>query len=201
MFGCGVGQVEDSTEPSVESRPEPTISSDFQGSMGVDGQLSFPESKAEPIRVPARIDEELEIKGAAGEVVIDPARERCSLVVTVPHETLGFGQDSAVLSEDGMAFLDRLAAEFVGASVIDVVGHASSEGGQTYNQRLSEDRAAAVKAVMEQLDRFTGIEIKISGRGESEPLDSNDTESGRAKNRRVEISGEAVREECEDDRE
>lgn len=197
MLGCGADQVEEATDAGAERGPAPTGSSALGGSMGEDGQLSIPASKAEPIRLPARIDDELESQGAVGEVVIDEAEESCSFVVTVPQETLGFEKDSAVVSEDGMTFLERLAAEFIGAPEIDVVGHASSEGDEAYNQRLSEDRAAAVRAVMEQLDGYSGVEIRDSGQGESEPVAPNDTEAGREQNRRVELSGEVEREECE----
>lgn len=69
---------------------------------------------------------------------------------------------------------------------IRIVGHTDNIGTERDNQILSEDRAASVKAAMVE----RGIEterIETEGRGESQPIDTNDTEEGRARNRRVEI--------------
>ena len=70
--------------------------------------------------------------------------------------------------------------------IIDVVGHADAIGSDDYNQRLSERRAHSVGAALMDF----GVDydrIATSGRGEWEPIASNDSEWGRARNRRVEI--------------
>ncbi|MEM7041301.1 MAG: OmpA family protein [Pseudomonadota bacterium] len=68
----------------------------------------------------------------------------------------------------------------------EIVGHADSTGEADYNQGLSERRAAAVADYFSRNgimpDRFT-----TSGRGEMDPVASNKTRDGRAKNRRVDI--------------
>lgn len=76
-----------------------------------------------------------------------------------------------------------------GAQVIDinVVGHTDSIGTEEYNQALSLRRATSVKDFMVSEGIDPGI-IDVSGKGESEPVASNDTAEGRAKNRRVDIS-------------
>lgn len=69
---------------------------------------------------------------------------------------------------------------------IRIVGHTDNIGSERDNQILSENRAASVKAAMVE----RGIDadrIETEGRGESQPIDTNDTEEGRARNRRVEI--------------
>lgn len=69
---------------------------------------------------------------------------------------------------------------------IAIVGHADAIGSDGYNQVLSERRARAVGA--ELMDFGVGYDrIAASGRGEWEPIASNDSEWGRARNRRVEI--------------
>lgn len=71
-------------------------------------------------------------------------------------------------------------------SRIRIVGHTDSVGSDASNQRLSEGRSASVKAEMVR----RGIDadrIETDGKGESEPIDTNDTEEGRQNNRRVEI--------------
>ena len=68
-----------------------------------------------------------------------------------------------------------------------ITGHTDSEGRDDYNQRLSENRAASVKAEMVK----RGIDpnrMETNGKGESEPIDTNDTPEGRQNNRRVQIT-------------
>jgi outer membrane protein OmpA-like peptidoglycan-associated protein len=69
---------------------------------------------------------------------------------------------------------------------VQIVGHADALGADAYNQDLSERRARAVGARL--LDYGVPFErIDASGRGEWEPIASNASEWGRARNRRVEI--------------
>ena len=61
-----------------------------------------------------------------------------------------------------------------------------SIGSDGFNQKLSEQRAASVVSFL--LGQGVAADkLSSEGRGESEPVDSNDTDAGRAKNRRVEI--------------
>jgi len=69
---------------------------------------------------------------------------------------------------------------------VEISGHTSSEGDAAFNQKLSEDRAAAVKTWI--VDH--GVEqdrIQTRGAGSSEPLEDNKTAKGREKNRRIEF--------------
>jgi outer membrane protein OmpA-like peptidoglycan-associated protein len=71
-------------------------------------------------------------------------------------------------------------------TIVDVYGHTDSSGSDSYNQDLSQRRAVAVATVLAN----QGVDQRrffIEGRGESDPIASNATESGRAQNRRVEI--------------
>ena len=69
---------------------------------------------------------------------------------------------------------------------IKIIGHTDSVGTDQANQKLSEGRAASVKN--EMVKRGIKAErIETEGRGESEPIDTNDTEEGRQNNRRVVI--------------
>jgi OOP family OmpA-OmpF porin len=70
--------------------------------------------------------------------------------------------------------------------VIIAVGHTDSIGTDAYNQKLSLRRAEAVKAYLIS----KGIDAKrvyTEGKGEKQPVTSNKTSAGRAKNRRVEV--------------
>lgn len=69
---------------------------------------------------------------------------------------------------------------------VEVQGHTSSEGGDDYNQQLSEDRANAVRDYM--IRRGIKAErLTARGYGSSVPKADNDTEAGRKQNRRIEL--------------
>lgn len=68
-----------------------------------------------------------------------------------------------------------------------IVGHTDSVGGNAYNQQLSERRALAAADYL-AAHGVSRDRIHTSGRGEAEPVASNDTDAGRQKNRRVEVA-------------
>jgi OmpA-OmpF porin, OOP family len=70
---------------------------------------------------------------------------------------------------------------------ISIEGYTDSIGSETYNQGLSERRAAAVKAYLLENGVADGTRMKTAGHGESQPIADNSTKEGRFKNRRVEI--------------
>ncbi len=72
---------------------------------------------------------------------------------------------------------------------IEIRGHASSEGDVQTNQRLSEERANTAKKYLVEVYGIAEARIRTRGFGDSQPLQSNDDERGRAQNRRVEIVG------------
>jgi len=76
---------------------------------------------------------------------------------------------------------------------LDVEGHTDSVGGDSYNQRLSEQRGESVRDYLVQ-QGMLGSAVTTRGLGETQPVSSNDTASGRQQNRRVElvISGDII---------
>ncbi len=60
-------------------------------------------------------------------------------------------------------------------------------GSEAYNQKLSVARAESVKTYMVS-QGLPADKIRVEGKGKSNPIASNDTEEGRAKNRRVEVT-------------
>ncbi len=99
-----------------------------------------------------------------------------------------FDFDKSALKPEGKARLDDLVSKIrdMALEVVIAVGHTDSIGAADYNQRLSVRRAEAVKSHLVS----QGIEanrIYTEGKGESQPVASNQTRDGRAKNRRVEI--------------
>jgi OOP family OmpA-OmpF porin len=99
-----------------------------------------------------------------------------------------FDFDKSVIKPEGKAKLDDLVSKAGGIAleVIIAVGHTDSIGSAAYNQKLSERRANAVKDYLVS----KGIEknrVYTEGKGMKNPIASNSTAEGRAKNRRVEI--------------
>ncbi|MEO7242146.1 MAG: outer membrane protein OmpA [Variovorax sp.] len=131
----------------------------------------------------------------AGAVVVPPgARPPAAQPAQVAANKVTFAADAffdfdkSVLKPEGRAKLDDLVSKIgaVNLEVIIAVGHTDSIGTDAYNQRLSVRRAEAVKAYLVS----KGIErnrVYTEGKGEKQPIATNKTREGRAKNRRVEI--------------
>lgn len=116
-----------------------------------------------------------------------PAPKPVSEKVTMAADA-HFDFDKSVLKPEGKAKLDDLVGKLkaVNLEVIIAIGHTDSIGSDAYNKKLSQRRADAVKAYLVS----KGIEanrIYTEGKGEAQPVASNKTKEGRAKNRRVEI--------------
>ena len=70
---------------------------------------------------------------------------------------------------------------------IKIIGHTDSDGSAEANQLLSEKRAQAIKEYLSDNFPIAGKRMQVVGKGESEPIESNATPEGKAKNRRVEF--------------
>lgn len=104
------------------------------------------------------------------------------------RENVTFATGSDVLNDTAAATLDKVVdvMNLYPLPVVEVSGHTDNQGDDGVNLQLSEDRAAAVRQYLVD----AGIDearIESVGRGETEPLESNDTAEGRASNRRVEL--------------
>ena len=108
----------------------------------------------------------------------------------VINEKVQFEYDSAKILEVSHSLLDEVAKvikEHPQIKRIEVQGHASAEGSDDYNLKLSDKRA---KAVMKYLTGKAGIDkamLQAKGLGETVPIADNETEDGKEKNRRVEF--------------
>ena len=108
--------------------------------------------------------------------------------VTMKENMVNFGFDSSDLTSAAKANLDKLAQVLKNNmdTNINIYGHTDSKGTDAYNLSLSERRAAAVKNYLVSQGVSAGRMFTM-GVGEKEPVASNDTDSGRAENRRVEF--------------
>ncbi|MBR4633314.1 MAG: autotransporter domain-containing protein, partial [Elusimicrobia bacterium] len=101
--------------------------------------------------------------------------------------TFVFGTDK--LTSEGKARLEQVVQEIANYPNTDVLieGHTDNVGKDEYNQRLSERRAYAIAVALKR-DYKVKNSVFITGKGEKEPIATNDTKEGRAQNRRVAIS-------------
>jgi outer membrane protein OmpA-like peptidoglycan-associated protein len=97
--------------------------------------------------------------------------------------------DSDAVKADAAQNLKNLAASLKKYPNTDllIVGHTDAVGADDYNQSLSQRRAAAAASYLAS-QGVSSARLRSLGRGESEPLATNDTEAGRQQNRRVEIA-------------
>jgi len=110
-----------------------------------------------------------------------------ALKVNVPG-SVSFASGSASLDSKLHPTLDKIAAtlnEYAQTSVT-VVGYTDSVGSAEANRELSRRRAGAVADYLSQ-HGVSRSRITVDSRGEEEPIATNDTEAGRAQNRRVEM--------------
>lgn len=100
-----------------------------------------------------------------------------------------FGFDSAELTSDARSALNEVAnvlTQYTDTRV-NIAGHTDSTGNADYNQRLSERRAESVGRYLSQ-NGVSSMRLNTLGYGATRPVASNDSEQGRAQNRRVEIT-------------
>ena len=99
-----------------------------------------------------------------------------------------FGFDSAVLLATAKSQLDVSASMLKRNPevTVEIAGYADARGPESYNLKLSEQRAEAVRDYLAQKG-IDASRMTVRGYGESQPTASNDTAAGQAKNRRVEV--------------
>jgi outer membrane protein OmpA-like peptidoglycan-associated protein len=126
---------------------------------------------------------------------VDVVRNGDNITLDVPGG-LTFAFDSANLNPQFYPALNKMAATLAqyDKTVIEVAGHTDSVGSDTYNQQLSERRANSVASYLSH-NGVSRTRMVTVGAGESHPVASNDTDAGRAQNRRVEITIVPVTEE------
>ena len=128
-----------------------------------------------------------EIKEALPGAEVERVGEGIRLVLG--ENSVNFDFNKANLTSKAKSNLDRLVPVLKSYADTDIkiYGFTDSKGADDYNLNLSTQRAAAVKNYLATKGLVTG-RFSVVGLGEAEPLATNDTDAGRAKNRRVEFA-------------
>lgn len=118
-------------------------------------------------------------------ITIQNAGDR--LIVSFPND-ITFATGSAEVQSGLVSDLQTVAGVLTRYpnSAVQVIGHTDSVGDATFNLGLSQQRASAVAAVLSN-NGVAGSRIQTIGKGEEQPIASNLTEEGKARNRRVEV--------------
>lgn len=109
--------------------------------------------------------------------------------ITLNESIVTFAFDSSDLTSVAKTNLDKLSQVLINNpdTNINIYGHTDSKGSDEYNQKLSERRANSVKAYLAGKG-IASSRLFALGEGESMPVATNDTDAGRAQNRRVEFA-------------
>ena len=126
-------------------------------------------------------------KGCDGALVATPKSALVQKTITLQAETL-FDFDKSELKPEGKLRLDTVALQIkdIKLEVIIAVGNTDSVGTDAYNMALGQRRAQAVKNYL-TTKGVPATMIYTESKGKSNPVASNATAEGRAKNRRVDI--------------
>lgn len=201
LAGCALQPPAESPPPK---RVDPTVSNDYRIVPRAPDVVSYP-ALAEHVWVPpssgrvfvvVKVTNHPPVKRELPKVAIIPPapapvqQQRASVSPPISEYTveLHFGFDKSVLDTSGRASLDKLASQLGKTGFAEaefyVEGHTDSRGSDTYNQRLSEQRARVVRDYLVSKGA-SSARVAVRGIGEAKPVQSNDTEAGRAANRRV----------------
>jgi len=138
------------------------------------------------IKAPEPVPEVIPV--SSDDIAIDDVVEYMKESKPVIMDSLTFESQSAILSEGGKKYLTKIAQDLIDNDnfILEISGHTDSIGTESYNQKLSEQRANSAKNALVA----AGVKpenIVVIGEGEAKPIGDNNTSEGRALNRRIEM--------------
>lgn len=170
------------------------------------GDLAFPETQDEIVSALSIKDGAITHKGVEyvskkGRVykVVNNRRVRIrglagivdSAIVPRAGAAINFELNSARIMPESYRILDEFGKALNGdlsRASLQVEGHTDSQGSNQHNMDLSQQRADAVVTYLSNKHGIPGRRLQVKSFGEDKPIASNSSDSGRAKNRRVEFA-------------
>jgi outer membrane protein OmpA-like peptidoglycan-associated protein len=137
--------------------------------------------------------EQQELEQAMAGTPVQVVRKGDAVLLRMPNDVT-FAVDRAEVASAFAPVLDAMAEVIARypETEVRVTGHADSTGTEAHNQALSERRAASVGAAL-AAKGVARARLAMNGEGENAPIASNETEEGRAENRRVEVVVQPLR--------
>lgn len=131
--------------------------------------------------------QEKELREKTAGTDVEVIRQGDELLLNMPSG-ITFDTDSYSIKPEFRNTLDNIASTLgsYNQTYVDVYGHTDSTGADAYNMTLSRNRAESVAGYL-ATHGVARARIGTQGFGETQPVASNDTDAGRAQNRRVEI--------------
>ncbi|MCG8017811.1 MAG: OmpA family protein [Candidatus Thiodiazotropha sp. 'RUGA'] len=119
---------------------------------------------------------------------VSVTREGDNIILNLPGN-ITFEVDKTDVKADFVEILDSVALVLneYKSTMIEVAGHTDSTGSESYNQRLSQQRAQSVSEILNR-NGVAGVRIDTVGYGETRPIANNGNAAGRQQNRRVELT-------------
>ena len=111
--------------------------------------------------------------------------------VTISNDKVTFPRNRAKLSDDARKLVDETVGPVVAdnrGAYLEIEGHTDSTGSTSYNRRLGEDRALAVRDYLHDHYQIALNRMAVISYGAAKPVEDNKTRANRAMNRRVVIS-------------
>ncbi len=133
-------------------------------------------------------NQEAQLRKRLAKTGVSVTRVGDRIVLNMPSNVT-FDSDRADIKPQFYDTLNSVAIVFkeYDKTLIDVVGHTDATGADDYNYDLSRRRASAVSQYLNS-QQLNPERFSVEGRGESQPIASNDDEQGKSQNRRVEIT-------------
>ena len=156
-----------------------------------DGTLCWRDATWTPATAAANCDGWLAPKpaaAAAAKPAAAPASKVAQKKITLQADTL-FDFDKSTLKSEGVATLGKIAKDIknMKLEVVIIVGYTDSVGSDAYNIALGQRRANAVKSFLTNDGGVEATRVYTESKGKADPVASNATAEGRAKNRRAVI--------------
>ncbi len=131
--------------------------------------------------------QEAELRAQLASTGVSVTRNGAQIILNMPSNiTFASAQSNINPAFQQTLVSVALVLQKYNKTVVDIAGHTDSDGSEAYNQTLSQQRAQSVAGFL----GTQGVDTRrfnVIGYGESQPIASNATESGKALNRRVEI--------------